>query len=113
MHAALWACRQRTLSPSLVAACVSLQLGCIVLWRHIILLLYIVCISIISVSGYPCCYLYASFNMYLAAYAMNVADCIMQTKAKRPAGYYYVYGNNRGVAPVVLPTILFPITGKI
>ena len=62
-------------------------------------------ISIISVCGY----LYESFDMYLAAVAVYLA---VQMKAERPAGYYYVYGNNRGVAPAVLPTILFPAMGK-
>ena len=53
-------------------------------------------------------YLAAYTMYYLASYAMylhHVAACIMQTKASWPPGYYYVYGNNRGVAPAVLPTV--------
>ena len=67
-----------------------------------------VCISVISVCGY----LYESFKMHLAAFTVYLA---VQTKVEQPAGYYYVYGNNRGrgVAPAVLPSILFPAMRKI
>ena len=58
-------------------------------------------------------------NLYVAtpvAISMHHSICIWllvlcKSKAMRPAGYYHVYGNNRGVAPAVLPTFI-PLLGE-
>ena len=73
-----------------------------------------------------CGYMYQHNNLYMAtpaAISMHPSICIWllipciwllvlcKSKAMQPAGYYHVYGNNRGVAPAVLPTFI-PLLGE-
>ena len=63
--------------------------------------------------------MYQHNNLYVAtpaAILMYHSVCIWllvlcKSKAVWPAGYYHVYGNNRGVAPAVLPTFI-PLLGE-